>query len=498
MKDFEITITAVNPEVTGSGFSIIIERPKIKTENILIDCGKNIKAEYQHLNNCLQVDTTKIDSVLVTHSHQDHTGKLTYLTRAGYRGNIYCSKISQESIPISLNDGYNIDFKEAKFKNKQMYYSLADVSEVKNLLKGMEYNVPFKISKYTTVTFFMNSHMLGAASILLQIECPRHPTQYYLFFGDYSRNNLLFKALPIPNNVKKLPLHLVLEATYGNAVSTRNQNLFFEHLKSELEKGNNILLPTIVQERLEVILYKLRQAQEQNILDKKVAIFVHSKLGKEFFNSIYCKYTDIKKFLPSNLMFVPDYDFQKAILHKGQKIILAGSGMADDGTIRFYLEQYLESSNTSIIFTCYTPAYTTGGILKNAKIGQPISINGNAYKLNCPVLTTSEFSQHIRGDEWPEVLEEFTKIQSISINHGEREAKKHLKERLREIYNDIPITILDDKCGILVNEFGISTFEPVFETYSFDVNYSSDYSQKKNKRHKVAQTKKRRTSIIAH
>src|SRR5687767_7383165 len=58
--------------------------------NILIDCGL-FQGEDEKLMNShpMDIDPGKIDCLLLTHGHLDHTGYIPVLVRHGFRGKIY-------------------------------------------------------------------------------------------------------------------------------------------------------------------------------------------------------------------------------------------------------------------------------------------------------------------------------------------------------------------------------------------------------------------------
>ena len=83
---FYADIMAFHPGVTGSNLLVTVNYPNEEKEYFLVDCGLfQGEEQYIHLNEKLQFDPTKLSFVLVTHNHTDHTGRLPFLVRKGFR-----------------------------------------------------------------------------------------------------------------------------------------------------------------------------------------------------------------------------------------------------------------------------------------------------------------------------------------------------------------------------------------------------------------------------
>ena len=79
--------------VTGSKYVL-----SIGNKSILLDCGL-----FQGLKNLRQrnwedppFDVSKIDAVVLTHAHIDHSGYLPVLMKRGYQGPVYCTDATRD------------------------------------------------------------------------------------------------------------------------------------------------------------------------------------------------------------------------------------------------------------------------------------------------------------------------------------------------------------------------------------------------------------------
>jgi len=118
MKKVKIHFLGAAGTVTGSKF--LLETPE---RNILIDCGlfQGLKELREKNWEALPVDVSKIDVVLLTHGHLDHTGYLPRLVRKGFRGKIVGTAPTLAITKIILLDSGKIQEKEAEKSNFEGY-----------------------------------------------------------------------------------------------------------------------------------------------------------------------------------------------------------------------------------------------------------------------------------------------------------------------------------------------------------------------------------------
>ena len=86
----KLTFYGAAKAVTGSCHCLSCNGRKI-----LIDCGlQQGKDEWD--NSELEFAASLIDDVIVTHAHIDHTGRIPLLVKQGFRGRIFCTRVTGE------------------------------------------------------------------------------------------------------------------------------------------------------------------------------------------------------------------------------------------------------------------------------------------------------------------------------------------------------------------------------------------------------------------
>lgn len=459
-KGFRVTMKSFSSEVTGSALILTIKRPGMPKKKILIDFGGYQERGCDILNDKLEFKPTEIDTVIVTHSHFDHIFKLPLLSKYGYMGNIYTSPGASISIPISLKDCVKVMQREAEKSNTPMLYTLKDVEEVCNLFTPTQFNYTKEILPGVKMTLFENGHLYGSSCILLQISYKKNENLNYFITGDFYLSNELFNVNPLPKYLYNLDnLSVVVESTYAGINSSDVEKNFDKHILGAIQKNHFVLIPSIAQERLELILLRLKALQDCSLLDTSIPIYIHSDLGKEYYNKVY-KGREFVDFMPSNYKFVTMDDYETVMKSTGHaKILIASSGMADKGNILRYLPSIVSNKNATIIFTCYQGKHTLGSRIKNSNLGDLITVNGEKKSLLCFVRNTNQFSHHIKQDELLEFLSRFSHIDNIFITHGETTKKIILKDLLEKTFPYTKVFVLDRTVGYRVSKDNVSAFE---------------------------------------
>lgn len=163
--------------------------------NLLIDCGlfqgsKTLKA----LNyDAFPFDATKIDAVLLTHAHIDHSGLLPKLMKAGFEGPIYATAGTRDLCAVMLPDAGGIQESEVRHLNRrnqrrgralvEPIYTERDAVKTLELFERVKLGEETPIVPGVSATYWEAGHILGSASIELRVETADRPVSL-LFSGD--------------------------------------------------------------------------------------------------------------------------------------------------------------------------------------------------------------------------------------------------------------------------------------------------------------------------
>ena len=146
----------------------------------------------------LDIDASKIDYVLITHAHIDHSGLLPLLYSHGFRGEIYATNATAMLCDIMLKDSAYIQMSEVEWKNKKAKRSgreevspLYNMEDAENVLKHFipcDYHKTIEICKELTIRFVDAGHLLGSSSIEVWLR-EGDEKRKVVFSGDIGHGN---------------------------------------------------------------------------------------------------------------------------------------------------------------------------------------------------------------------------------------------------------------------------------------------------------------------
>lgn len=439
------TLSAYQNEVTGSKNLLELEYVDGRTYHILIDCGYFQEIKYRHLNYVDDLDPTKIDAILVTHNHIDHTGLLPKMVRNGYRNPIYMTQITRQLLPKFLKDSADQQEDNARYlKDKypgeawrfnSLYYE-EDVEKTIRLCQGLNFGETYEILPGVKVTYFVNGHLLGAGFILVQCQDYHMKPINFFFTGDYKLTNPFFPVPDIPDWVKEMELIMIHESTYGNTNSSDIKVCFEQNLIDGFSKNLFILIGAFAQGRMQEVLYDLRKLQDKNLIPEQYEIFVDGPLG---IDTNY-KYQEIlswfnpetSDFLPKNLQIVDPKQRNRILDSERPRIVVTTSGMLSNGPARQYVPMFLEHSRAMIHLTGYAAEETLARTLLDAKRSEMITIGTNVYHKKAIVKSTREKTSHVTLESMLYFINQFDNIVFLGINHGEENVQKYLAHSVKE------------------------------------------------------------------
>ena len=438
--------------VTGSKHLVQLDNG----ENFLLDCGlfQGMGRDTDSLNATFGFDATKVDYVILSHAHIDHSGLLPKLAKEGFKGNIYCTPGTKALVEILLEDSAMIQRDDAKYGNKRRakqglppiepLYDLDDVNLLLPLLKMVEYDLPTKISDSVELVYTDAGHIIGSAAVSLRIK-EAGTTKTLTFSGDVGRyRDMILRS---PSTFPQADT-IIIESTYGDKlhdlIHTTPDDILKWIEKTCVEQKGNLIIPAFSVGRTQEILFELNQLSLEKRLPY-IPIYVDSPLSMEatevvkkfpkYFNKKIQKILEVDDdpFDFEGLRYIKTVEESKALnedLHP--KVIISASGMADAGRVKHHIKNNISNSKNTILLVGYCEPHSLGGRLMNgAKV---VKIYSEEYQVIATVGSIRSMSAHADYEDLMQFLgcQNPESVKQIFVVHGEAEVQDHFAERLRK------------------------------------------------------------------
>lgn len=305
-------------EVTGSMH--LLDTGK---DQILMDCGmfQGRRKQSDEKNRHFPVDPSKITSMVLSHAHIDHSGRIPMLTQSGFSGRIITTRPTRNALGYMLMDSGHIQESDAQYlnykslrgflfqeeqKKRNNQLTNKEKSQIKGLLKknpydldaetisrlqqqhrlqtvvplytmeqarhslsfidGYPYGHPVSIGRNITVKFYVAGHILGSAFSVITVQ-DKDRTKKILYTGDVGRfNKPIIKdpTLMFDEEDRNIDL-MIMESTYGDREHAPVKDLgksLKKVLLETFERGGSLIIPSFAFGRTQEIIYVLHKLYE--------------------------------------------------------------------------------------------------------------------------------------------------------------------------------------------------------------------------------------------
>ncbi len=359
--------------------------------NVLLDCG--VRREIASVDTVYPLLTgeiaEKLDCVIISHAHEDHTAALPYLYSLGYTGAVYASKETIELIPgymekwiayVQENNGI-LPF-DPDEKDKVVFRPIEELD--------------------LDVTWGRSGHMIGSLWYLFTLEGHR-----ILYTGDATFDSMLLQKDPFPQADT-----LIIDSAYASR--HLNQKQQFQTI-SDLAQENNtrILLPVPANGRGIDLFEYLKPFDfplyvEPNIIKNTDKLFTETGW--------------IKDIVPSEGEYVTaDENIRSADL---PGVWLFGDGMMTTAVAREYFESVRHDPEAIIIISGHSARGTLANNLLKEEYRQ-------ANDIRCQVMTVT-IKVHLDEDDVLKAVKSCG-AQNVMLFHSRRGNCSELAETLNSM-----------------------------------------------------------------
>ncbi|MEO8325436.1 MAG: MBL fold metallo-hydrolase [Nitrospirota bacterium] len=456
----KISFHGADQHVTGSCHLL-----ECNGRKLLIDCGlyQGERELVEENAEPFGFDPADIDFLLLTHAHLDHCGRIPLLVKRGFKGEIITTAASRELARLILLDAGHLQEAEAEYQirkatrsshhhqeetGKSLYTVLDALNSMDFFGRIARYHTPLAIAPGIRATFLDAGHILGSASIFLELE-KKGQQRTVLFSGDlgYSGRVILRDpSMPPPAQV------VVMETTYGDRLHKALQPSIEElygAIEETFRRGGNVVIPTFALERAQEILYFLHEGVANGRLPVSMQVYLDSPMAisatQIFQRHPECYDAEMVHLLKKNqdpfslpgLHFTRETGQSMAINNiRSGSVIMAGSGMCTGGRVRHHLKHNIWRPESTVIFVGYA---ARGTLARNIVDGaKTVRLYHEMIPVRAKIFTIGGFSAHADQAELLAWHKKTGNPERTFLVHGEKEVMEHFAEKLSGTQVEMP------------------------------------------------------------
>lgn len=431
-----ITFLGGADTVTGSKFLV-----QHDGHALLVDCGLFQGYKQLRLRNWrpLPVVPGQIHAVLLTHAHLDHSGYLPLLAREGFRGRVHATPGTRDLCAVLLPDSGHIQEEDAAFANRHGFskhapalplYTRRDALDCLRLIHAEDFGHTFQPIRGWRATFSPAGHILGAASVLLDVGGHR-----ILFSGDLGRPDDLLMNPPADPPAADTVL---IESTYGDRLHPP-EDLVAElgpALQRLAARGGVAVVPVFAVGRAQALLHAIAELKSRGLIPRGLPVFLDSPMAVHT-TRLFSEHPDGHRLSEraahamekvATMLVTPDQSKALAKRH-GPMVILAASGMATGGRVLHHLAMYAGDHRNMVILTGYQSPGTRGARLANGE--KTVRIHGQDVAVAAEVVQLESASAHADANQLLDWLRRMPGApDQVYVVHGDLAASDTLRHRI--------------------------------------------------------------------
>jgi metallo-beta-lactamase family protein len=419
---------------------------------VLLDCGmfQGRRREAYERNRTLPFDAAALDAVVLSHAHIDHSGAIPALVKAGFRGRVFATPATRDLCEIMLRDSAYIQEKDAEYLRKKKreavepLYTQADAEAAMERFAEIPKGQPFPAADGIVGTFHEAGHMLGSASVLLEVsEKGRRLRVGYSGDLGHTGAPLMPRARPLPD-----PDVLILESTYGYKVHPPPQNRkerLLEAVQRVARRKGKLIVPAFSVGRTQSLVYALNELVNEERLPA-IPIYVDSPLStnatkifrqhpEELAPRVHEaleKAYDTDPFGFFRLTYTKNVEASIALNDKpGPFMVISASGMCESGRILHHLKNSLGDARNMVLIVGFQAPHTLGRRLVDGV--ETLRLLGETIVRRAEVEVQNSFSAHADREEltaYARAANAKGRLKRIFLVHGEERSLGALGESL--------------------------------------------------------------------
>lgn len=388
-----------------------------------------------------------VNSIIVTHAHQDHIGTLPFLTRREPKAKVLMTEPTTRIADVMLHNSVNVMLRQKEEHEIQNYplFTHRGVEFSRQSWQpcviGRRYDLSGERNNEVTCEFFHSGHVLGATGVMIRAE---GKTVFYT--GDVNfENQTLIRGAIFPENSVDV---LVMETTRGDSPTpvgytrANEEERLIRAIRDAFGRGGSVTIPVFALGKTQELLAMFWRMRLRGLL-APVPIYIGGLSTK--LSGLYDAMSHDPQRAHSEMQLLQElapYVLSGNEVHSispRKKCIFAlSSGMMTENTLsNIFARRVLGDANQSLFFVGYSDPESPAGRVRAAHHGDEVVLDAKLppVKLRCQI-EEFNFSAHASRESLLKYAIAL-RPKKIILVHGDRAAIDWFQLKL---YRELPET----------------------------------------------------------
>jgi len=423
---------------------------RTRGKSIILDSGMHPKKEGLVATPDFEpVAEGGVDTIIVTHAHQDHIGTLPFLTRREPKARVFMTAPTVRIADVMLHNSVNVMLRQKEehgianyplFTHRGVEFSRQSWQPC---AVGRRYDLGGErgSSNELTFEFFHSGHILGAAGVMIRAE---GKTVFYT--GDVNfENQTLIRGADFPERSVDV---LVMETTRGDSPTplgytrANEEERLIRAIRDAFGRGGSVTIPVFALGKTQELLAMFWRMRLRGLL-APVPIYIGGLSTK--LSGLYDAMSHDPQRAHSELQllhelapYVLSGNEVHSIAPRKKCIFALSSGMMTENTLsNLFSRRVLGDENQSLFFVGYSDPESPAGRIRSAHQGDDVVLDPklSPVKLRCRI-EEFNFSAHANRESLLTYAIAL-RPKKIILVHGDRPAIEWFQLKL---YRELPET----------------------------------------------------------
>jgi metallo-beta-lactamase family protein len=429
----------------------------------LLDAGlfQGHRTQAHELNARLPFDPRRLDGIVLSHAHIDHSGRLPLLLRHGFHAPVYATPATRDLCAVMLPDAAHIQEQDYRYLVRrgkagpasEPLYTLADAIGAQELMVGVPYRRITHLRKHLALEFVDAGHILGSAIIQVRVtERGGEPERTIVFSGDLGR-----PGTPIIRDPTILADadYILIESTYGGREHEPGEEairVLADTVRLVAESNGVLLVPSFAIGRTQEVVWQLDRLIDEGAIPL-LPLYLDSPMASKA-SDIYRRHAEYFDEETAKLLREGDTPLDYPDQHVTRRVeesqaiataprpymIVASNGMLTGGRVVGHLRNLIGDPDATILFVGYQGQGTLGAHLQAG--ATRVKIDGQLRDVHCQIRSISGFSAHADESELLEWLSNFTRNKRpgdrgfprrVFLVHGDPQAQIAIEPKVKAL-----------------------------------------------------------------